>query len=119
MPLTRLRDEADGHPARWQRALPDDAARSAGFGGAGLTWSWRSTTCSRYRAGTVARGGPLFVRYMSGGEEEPDGPEQPWPVRGSEPAGFTVAGLDQVDLTDRSSVPAAFPFVRVIYQRTA
>lgn len=70
-------------------------------------------------AGTVARGGLLFVRCRAGGEDEPDGPERPWPVRRSELDGFTAAGLAQVDLIDRAPVPAAFPFVRVVHQRPA
>jgi|SRR6516165_10597867 len=70
-------------------------------------------------AGTVARGGLLFVRCRVGGADEPDRPERPWPVRRSELAGFTAAGLTQVDLIDRAPVPAAFPFLRVIYQRPA
>lgn len=70
-------------------------------------------------AGTVARGGLLFVRCLAGGEDEPDGPERPWPVRRSELDGFTAAGLTQVDLIDHAPVPAAFPFLRVIYQRSS
>lgn len=70
-------------------------------------------------AGTVARGGLLFVRCQAGGVDEPDGPERPWPVRRGELEGFTAAGLTQVDLIDRAPVPAAFPFLRVIYQRPA
>ena len=70
-------------------------------------------------AGTVARGGLLFVRCRVGGADEPDRPERPWPVRRSELDGFTAAGLTQVDLIDRAPVPAAFPFLRVIYQRPA
>jgi SAM-dependent methyltransferase len=69
--------------------------------------------------GTIAPGGRLFVRCLAGGENEPDGPERPWPVRRSELDGFTAAGLTQVDLIDRAPVPAAFPFLRVIYQRAA
>jgi SAM-dependent methyltransferase len=68
-------------------------------------------------AGTVARGGLLFVRCRAGGVDEPDGPERPWPVRRSELDGFIAAGLTQVDLIDRAPIPAAFPFLRVIYQR--
>ena len=67
-------------------------------------------------AGTIARGGLLFVRCRAGGVDEPDGPERPWPVRRNELDGFTAAGLTQVNLTDRAPVPAAFPFLRVIYQ---
>jgi len=70
-------------------------------------------------AGTVARGGLLFVRCRAGGEDEPDGPERPWPVRRSELDGFTAAGLTQVNLIDHAPVPAAFPFLRVIYQRSS
>jgi SAM-dependent methyltransferase len=70
-------------------------------------------------AGTVARGGLLLVRCRTDGEDEPDGPERPWPVRRSELDGFTAAGLTQVDLIDRAPVPAAFPFLRAIYQRPA
>lgn len=70
-------------------------------------------------AGTVARGGLLFVRCQSGREDEPDGPERPWPVRRSELDGFTAAGLAELDLIDRAPVPATFPFLRAIYQRPA
>lgn len=70
-------------------------------------------------AGTVARGGLLFVRCQAGDEDEPDGPERPWPVRRSELAGFTAAGLIQVDLIDDAPVPAAFPFLRVVYRNPA
>ena len=70
-------------------------------------------------AGAVAPAGLLFVRCRTGAEEEPDGPERPWPVRRSELAGFTAAGLTQLDLIDHAPVPAAFPFVRIIYQRQA
>jgi len=69
-------------------------------------------------AGAVARDGLLFVRCRAGGEDEPDGPERPWPVRRSELDGFSAAGLTQVDLIDHAPVPAAFPFLRVIYQRS-
>jgi SAM-dependent methyltransferase len=68
-------------------------------------------------AGTVARGGLLFVRCQAEGEAGPDRPERPWPVRRSELDGFTAAGLTQVDLIDRAPVPAAFPFLCAIYQR--
>ena len=70
-------------------------------------------------AGTVAPGGLLFVRCRTGSENEPDGLERPWPVRRSELAGFAAAGLTQVDLIDHAPVPAAFPFLRIIYQRPA
>jgi hypothetical protein len=40
-------------------------------------------------------------------------------VRRSELDGFTAAGLTQVDLIDHAPVPAAFPFLRVIYQRSS
>jgi SAM-dependent methyltransferase len=70
-------------------------------------------------AGTVARSGLLFVRCRAGGEDEPDGPQRPWPVRRSELSGFTAAGLTQVDLIDDAPLPAAFPFLRVIYQRSS
>ena len=70
-------------------------------------------------AGTVAPGGLLFVRCRTGAENEPDGLERPWPVRRSELAGFTAAGLTQVSLIDHAPVPAAFPFLRVIYQRSS
>jgi SAM-dependent methyltransferase len=70
-------------------------------------------------AGAVAQGGLLFVRCRAGGEDEPDSPERPWPVRRSELDGFTAAGLIQVDLIDHAPVPAAFPFLRVIYQRSS
>ena len=70
-------------------------------------------------AGTVARDGLLFVRCQVGGEDEPDGPQRPWPVRRSELGGFTAAGLTQVHLIDHAPVPAAFPFLRVIYQRSS
>ena len=70
-------------------------------------------------AGTVAPGGLLFVRCRTGAENEPDGLERPWPVRRSELAGFTAAGLTQADLIDHAPVPAAFPFLRIIYQRPA
>ena len=70
-------------------------------------------------AGAVARGGLLFVRCRAGGEDEPDAPERPWPVRRNELDGFTAAGLTQVDLIDHAPVPAAFPFLRVIYQRSS
>jgi hypothetical protein len=66
-------------------------------------------------AGAVAGGGLLFVRCQTDGEDEPDGPERPWPVRRSELAGFTAAGLTQLELIDRAPVPATFPFLRVIY----
>jgi SAM-dependent methyltransferase len=69
-------------------------------------------------AWTMAPGGLLFVRCRSGGENEPDA-ERPWPVRRSELDGFTAAGLTEVDLIDSAAVPAAFPFLRVIYQRPA
>jgi SAM-dependent methyltransferase len=68
-------------------------------------------------AGAVAPAGLLFVRCQAGGEGEPDGPERPWPVRRSELEGFIAAGLTQVDLIDHAPVPAALPFLRVIYQR--
>jgi SAM-dependent methyltransferase len=68
-------------------------------------------------ATTVAPGGLLFVRCQAAGEDEPDGPERPWPVRRSELHEFTAAGLTPVDLIDHAPVPAAFPFLRVIYQR--
>ena len=70
-------------------------------------------------AGAVAQGGLLLVRCRAGGEDEPDGPERPWPVRRGELDGFTAAGLTQVDLIDHAPVPAAFPFLRVIYQRSS
>lgn len=71
-------------------------------------------------ARTVAPGGLLFVRCRPGGEGEPDGPDRPWPVRRCELDGFTAAGLAQVDLIDHSpAVSAAFPFLRVIYERPA
>jgi SAM-dependent methyltransferase len=70
-------------------------------------------------AATVAGGGLLFVRCRTGGEYEPDGPERPWPVRRSELDRFTTAGLAQVDLIDSAPVPAAFPFLRAVYQRPA
>ena len=70
-------------------------------------------------AGTVAPGGLLFVRCRTGAENEPDGLERPWPVRRSELAGFTAAGLTQADLIDHAPVPAAFPFLLIIYQRPA
>ena len=70
-------------------------------------------------AATVASGGLLFVRCRAAGEDdEPDGPERPWPVRRSELDGFTAAGLTQVDLIDHAPVPAVSPFLRVIYQRS-
>jgi SAM-dependent methyltransferase len=69
-------------------------------------------------AGTLAAGGVLFVRCLAGGEDEPDGLERPWPVRRSELAGFTAAGLTEVDLIDEAPGAAAFPFQRVIYQRS-
>jgi 2-polyprenyl-3-methyl-5-hydroxy-6-metoxy-1,4-benzoquinol methylase len=68
-------------------------------------------------AATVAPGGLLFVRCRTAGEDEPDGPQRPWPVRRSELARFTAAGLVQVDLTGHAAVPAAFPFLRIIYRR--
>jgi len=70
-------------------------------------------------AATVAPAGLLFIRCRTGGEDEPDGPERPWPVRRSELDGFTAAGLTQVSLIDHAPVPAAFPFLRVIYQRSS
>lgn len=70
-------------------------------------------------AGTVARGGLLFVRCRVGSKDERDGPDRPWPVRRSELDRFTAAGLTQVELIDRAPVPAGFPFLRVIYQRPA
>ena len=70
-------------------------------------------------AGAVAVGGLLFVRCRADGEDEPEAPERPWPVRRSELGGFTAAGLTQVDLIDHAPVPAAFPFLRVIYQRSS
>jgi SAM-dependent methyltransferase len=70
-------------------------------------------------AGAVAQGGLLLVRCRAGGEDEPDGPERPWPVRRSELDGFTAAGLTRVDLIDHAPVSAAFPFLRVIYQRSS
>jgi SAM-dependent methyltransferase len=70
-------------------------------------------------AGAVARGGLLFVRCQAGSEDDPDGPQRPWPVRRSELDGFAAAGLTQVDLIDRAPVPASFPFLRVIYQRSS
>ena len=70
-------------------------------------------------AGTVAPGGLLFVRCRAGGEDKPDGPERPWPVRRSELDGSTAAGLTQMDLTDHAPVPGTFPFLRVIYQRSS
>jgi SAM-dependent methyltransferase len=70
-------------------------------------------------AATVAPGGLLFVRCQAtGADDEPDGPQRPWPVRRSELGGFTAAGLTQVDLIDHAPVPATFPFLRVIYQRS-
>jgi SAM-dependent methyltransferase len=69
-------------------------------------------------AGTLAPGGLLFVRCRAGGEEEPDGRERPWPVRPTELAGFTAAGLTQLDLIDDAPVAAASPFQRVIYHRS-
>jgi len=69
--------------------------------------------------GAVAPGGLLFVRCQVGGEDQPDGPARPWPVRRSELDRFTAAGLTQMDLIDHAPVPAAFPFVRVIYQRSS
>jgi SAM-dependent methyltransferase len=70
-------------------------------------------------AGAVARGGLLFVRCQAGGEDEPDGPQRPWPVLRGELDGFTAAGLTQVDLIDHAPVPAAFPYLRVIYERSS
>jgi SAM-dependent methyltransferase len=68
-------------------------------------------------AATVAPGGLLFVRCRAPGEDEADSSERPWPVLRSELDRFTAAGLTQVDLIDHAPVPAAFPFLRVIYQR--
>jgi SAM-dependent methyltransferase len=68
-------------------------------------------------AATVAPGGLLFVRCRAPGEDEADSSERPWPVLHSELDRFTAAGLTQVDLIDHAPVPAAFPFLRVIYQR--
>lgn len=70
-------------------------------------------------AAMVAPGGLLFVRCQAAGEDEPDGPERPWPVRRSELAGFIAAGLIEADLIDRAPVPAQHPFLRVIYRRPA
>ena len=70
-------------------------------------------------AGAVAPGGLLFVRCQAGGEDQPDGPARPWPTRRSELDRFTAARLTQMDLIDHAPVPAAFPFVRVIYQRSS
>lgn len=69
-------------------------------------------------AGTVVRGGLLFVRCQVGDDDQ-DGPERPWPVRRSELDRFTAAGLTQVDLIDHAPVPASLPFLRIIYQRPA
>jgi SAM-dependent methyltransferase len=70
-------------------------------------------------AATVAPGGLLFVRCLAVRQNAPDGPERPWPVSRSELHGFTAAGLTQVDLVDHAPVPAAVPFLRVIYQRSS
>jgi SAM-dependent methyltransferase len=69
-------------------------------------------------AATVAPGGLLFVRCMTGDEGEPDD-DRPWPVRRSELGGFTAAGLTQADLIDQAPVAAARPWLRLIYQRPA
>jgi 2-polyprenyl-3-methyl-5-hydroxy-6-metoxy-1,4-benzoquinol methylase len=67
-------------------------------------------------AGTVRRGGRLWVRCL-GRDDDESVADRPWPVSRAELSGFDQAGLDQLEFNEQSVDVGGARTFTVVYQR--